>query len=218
MRCARGAKNRLFSTTGGHRSQGPEFCTPNAVLNGSCFCRGVVFRGVPRIHNVFIGGVRALCENAPIPMQVPTHTRVRAHTNTHTHTHTHTHTEGENTQSRKPQEVVRTAMGNGTSQAMHHKKQGMQAKVLSAGTVWDVEREGATKEGSAVARPVAAYRNKPDMVFGGRTGSAGRLSAEPVRPTNPCPVHSIKPPVAKVCPHCIPRQDVEPRGTHTHLV
>ena len=40
---ARCAKSRLFSTTSSHRSQGPEFCTPDAVLNGSCrFCRGVV--------------------------------------------------------------------------------------------------------------------------------------------------------------------------------
>ena len=34
--CARCAKIRLFSTTGSHGSQGPEFCTPHAVLNGSC--------------------------------------------------------------------------------------------------------------------------------------------------------------------------------------
>ena len=33
---ARSAKRRLFSITGSHRSQGPEFCTPEAVLNGSC--------------------------------------------------------------------------------------------------------------------------------------------------------------------------------------
>ena len=31
--CPRCAKSRLFSTTGRHRSQGPEFCTPDAVLN-----------------------------------------------------------------------------------------------------------------------------------------------------------------------------------------
>ena len=31
--CARCAKSRLFSTTGSHGSQGPEFCTPVAVLN-----------------------------------------------------------------------------------------------------------------------------------------------------------------------------------------
>ena len=30
------AKSRLFSTTGSHGSQGPEFCTADAVLNGSC--------------------------------------------------------------------------------------------------------------------------------------------------------------------------------------
>ena len=30
------AKSRLFSTTGSYGSQGPEFCTPAAVLNGSC--------------------------------------------------------------------------------------------------------------------------------------------------------------------------------------
>ena len=29
-------KSRLFSTPGSHGSQGPEFCTPGAVLNGSC--------------------------------------------------------------------------------------------------------------------------------------------------------------------------------------
>ena len=34
--CPRCAKSRLFSTTGSHGSQGPEFCTPDAVLNGSC--------------------------------------------------------------------------------------------------------------------------------------------------------------------------------------
>ena len=33
---ARCAKSRLFSTTGSHGPQGPEFCTPDAVLNGSC--------------------------------------------------------------------------------------------------------------------------------------------------------------------------------------
>ena len=35
-RTVRRAKSRLFSTTGRHGSQGPEFCTPDAVLNGSC--------------------------------------------------------------------------------------------------------------------------------------------------------------------------------------
>ena len=30
------AKSRLFFTTGSHGSQGPEFCTFHAVLNGSC--------------------------------------------------------------------------------------------------------------------------------------------------------------------------------------
>ena len=43
VRCARAvpvlcphcAKRRLFSTAGSHRSQGPEFCTLDAVLNGS---------------------------------------------------------------------------------------------------------------------------------------------------------------------------------------
>ena len=34
--CAHCAKSRLFSTTGSHGSQGPEFCTPDAVLNSSC--------------------------------------------------------------------------------------------------------------------------------------------------------------------------------------
>ena len=32
--CARWANRRLFSTSGSHRSQVPEFCTPDAVLNG----------------------------------------------------------------------------------------------------------------------------------------------------------------------------------------
>ena len=31
----------------------------------ACFCRWLVFRGVPGINNVIIGAVRALCENAP---------------------------------------------------------------------------------------------------------------------------------------------------------
>ena len=34
--CPRCAKSRLFSTTASHGSQGPEFGTPDAVLNGSC--------------------------------------------------------------------------------------------------------------------------------------------------------------------------------------
>ena len=34
--CPRCVKSRLFSTAGSHGSQGPEFCTPDAVLNGSC--------------------------------------------------------------------------------------------------------------------------------------------------------------------------------------
>ena len=34
--CTRCAKSQLFSTTGSHGSQGPEFCNPDAVLNGSC--------------------------------------------------------------------------------------------------------------------------------------------------------------------------------------
>ena len=34
--CPRCAKSRLFSTTGSHGSQSPKFCTPDAVLNGSC--------------------------------------------------------------------------------------------------------------------------------------------------------------------------------------
>ena len=34
--CPRCAKSRLSSTTGSHGSQGPEFWTPDAVLNGSC--------------------------------------------------------------------------------------------------------------------------------------------------------------------------------------
>ena len=33
VRCA---KSQLFFTNGSHGSQGPEFCTPDAVLNGSC--------------------------------------------------------------------------------------------------------------------------------------------------------------------------------------
>ena len=65
VRCAR-AKSRLFSTTGSHGSQGPAFCTPDAVLKGSCFCGWVVFRGVPGINTVRIGAAPALCENAPL--------------------------------------------------------------------------------------------------------------------------------------------------------
>ena len=34
--CPGCAKSPLFSTAGSHGSQGPEFCTPDAVLNGSC--------------------------------------------------------------------------------------------------------------------------------------------------------------------------------------
>ena len=34
--CARGAESRLFFTTLNHGSQGPEFCIPAAVVNGSC--------------------------------------------------------------------------------------------------------------------------------------------------------------------------------------
>ena len=34
--CLRCAKGRLCSTAGSHGSQGPELCTPDAVLNGSC--------------------------------------------------------------------------------------------------------------------------------------------------------------------------------------
>ena len=34
--CPRCAKRRLFSTAGSHGSQGPELCTPDAVLTGSC--------------------------------------------------------------------------------------------------------------------------------------------------------------------------------------
>ena len=34
--CLRCANSRLFSTTGSQGFQGPEFCTPDAVLNGSC--------------------------------------------------------------------------------------------------------------------------------------------------------------------------------------
>ena len=34
--CPRCAKSRLFFTNGSHGSQGPEFCTPDAGLNGSC--------------------------------------------------------------------------------------------------------------------------------------------------------------------------------------
>ena len=72
--CTRCVKSRLFSTTSSHGSQGPEFCilqpllvhqgffffglmlatgprdlnsAPHAVLNYACFCRWVVFRGVP---------------------------------------------------------------------------------------------------------------------------------------------------------------------------
>ena len=35
-------------------------------MDHACFCRGVVFRGVPGINNVIIGAMPALCENAPI--------------------------------------------------------------------------------------------------------------------------------------------------------
>ena len=34
--CPRCAKTRLFFTPDSHGSQGPEFCTPDAGLNGSC--------------------------------------------------------------------------------------------------------------------------------------------------------------------------------------
>ena len=34
--CVPCATSRLFSTTGSHGSHGPEDCTPDAVLNGSC--------------------------------------------------------------------------------------------------------------------------------------------------------------------------------------
>ena len=34
--CPRCARSRLFSTASSHGSQGPEVCTPDAVLNGSC--------------------------------------------------------------------------------------------------------------------------------------------------------------------------------------
>ena len=34
--CPRSAKSRLLSTPGSHESQGPVFCTPDAVWNGSC--------------------------------------------------------------------------------------------------------------------------------------------------------------------------------------
>ena len=34
--CPRCAKSRLFSASSSHGSQGPELCTPDAVLNGSC--------------------------------------------------------------------------------------------------------------------------------------------------------------------------------------
>ena len=85
---ARCAKSWLFATTGSHGSQGPEFCTlqplsvhqgcffsslmlargprvlnsvPHAVLNWYvCFCRWVVFRGVPGMNNIIIGAVRTL--------------------------------------------------------------------------------------------------------------------------------------------------------------
>ena len=63
--CSRCAKSRLVSTTGSHGSQGPEFCTTDAVLNGSCTLLQGGFRGVPGINNVIIGAVPALCENAP---------------------------------------------------------------------------------------------------------------------------------------------------------
>ena len=54
---ARCVTSRLFSTTGSHGSQGPELCT----LDHACFCRWVVFRGVPGVNNVIIGTVRGLC-------------------------------------------------------------------------------------------------------------------------------------------------------------
>ena len=50
--------------------------------------------------------------------------------------------------------------------------------------------------------PPEAYPNKPDIVFGGRTGSADKRPADcPAGqsagsrcPPNPCPVYSVKPP------------------------
>ena len=63
--CPRCAKSRLSSITGSHGSQGPEFCTPDAVLNGSCMLLWVGgVQGCSRA-NVMIGVVHALCENAP---------------------------------------------------------------------------------------------------------------------------------------------------------
>ena len=66
--CTRCAKSRLFPTTGSHGSEGPEFCTPDAVLSGSCMLLqgGGFSGGVPGINNVIIGAVPALCKNTPM--------------------------------------------------------------------------------------------------------------------------------------------------------
>ena len=49
-----------------HGSEGPEFCT-----DGACFCRWVVFRGVPGIHNVIIGSARKRPLSRTIALQAP---------------------------------------------------------------------------------------------------------------------------------------------------
>ena len=60
-------KSRLFFTTGSHGSQGPEFCTPDAVLNGSCTLLLVGgFQGCSGINNVIIGALR----KRPLPPSV----------------------------------------------------------------------------------------------------------------------------------------------------
>ena len=68
--CACCAKRRQFSTPGSHGSPGPEFCTPDAVLNGSCtLLLGGGLQGCSRDkqrnHWRCAHAVRALCENAP---------------------------------------------------------------------------------------------------------------------------------------------------------
>ena len=64
--CPRCVKSRLFSTTGSHGSQDPEFCTPccfELIMHTSV--GGWFSGGVPGINNVIIGAVPTQCENAP---------------------------------------------------------------------------------------------------------------------------------------------------------
>ena len=52
-RTVRCAKSRLFSTTGSHGSQGPEFCTlqPLLVHQGFIFCFSLMLATGPRVLN-----------------------------------------------------------------------------------------------------------------------------------------------------------------------